>query len=70
MTKGKIDFKWSAITAEASLYKTDKSEMGRQFFKNSCGLSPFGKQLIMQVLIVTDILPLVNAEFRALKTLL
>ena len=63
MRSGKTDFSLSAIVAEANLYNTDKSEIGRQLFRNSLGLLPFGKQFIMEVLIVTDILPVVNAVF-------
>ena len=68
MRTGKSDFSLSAIAAEANLYNTDKNEIGRQLMRNSLGLLPFGKQFIIQVLIVTDILPIINAVFKALKT--
>ena len=65
---GKSDFSLSAIAAEANLYNTDKSKIGHQLFRNFLGLLPFGKQFIMQVLIVTDIPPVLNAVFKSLKT--
>ena len=40
-------FKWFAIAEEAILYKTDSKEIGLQFFKNSRGLFPLGRQLMM-----------------------
>ena len=57
-----------AIAVEAILYRTDKSEMGRQFFKNFRGLSPFGRQLITHVLRETDNSPVSKAKFKARKT--
>ena len=44
-----------------------KKKIEHQLFRNSLGLLPFGKQFIMQVLIVTDILPVVNVVFKALN---
>ena len=65
---GRTDFSLFAIAAEANLYITDNKETGRQFLRNSLGLSPFGRQFIMQVLIEIDILPDVYAKLRALST--
>ena len=38
------------IAKEVILYGTERREIGLQFFKYSLGLSPFGMQLIIQVL--------------------
>ena len=68
---GRTDFSLFGIAAEAILYITDNKETDakrRQFLGNSLGLSPFVRQLIMQVLIEIDILPDVYAKLRALST--
>ena len=65
---GRTDFSLFAIAAEAILYITDNKEPGCQFLINSLGLSPFGRQLNMHVLIEIDILPDVYAKLRALST--
>ena len=43
-------FNHLVIAKEVILYGSERREIGLQFFKYSLGLSPFGKQLIIQVL--------------------
>ena len=53
----KIYFILLAIAVDSILYITDKRDMGRQFFRNSLGLFPFGKQVIIHCRRDVDILP-------------
>ena len=61
-------FNLLAIALEVILYRTDKSEMGRQFFKTFRGLSPFGRQPITHVLTETDNSLVSKAKFKARRT--
>ena len=46
MILGKTSFNLFARVADMSLYVTLSKEMGRQFLRNSQGLSPFGRHVI------------------------
>ena len=64
--ESKTFFKRLAMAREAILYKTDKSEIGLQFFKYSRDLFPFGIQLTILDHKEIDISPLSYAEFNDL----
>ena len=66
MSLPKYGFNLFAIADEVILYRTLKSEIGRQFLKLSRGLFPFGRQLITVCLRLRGRIPLEKDKLMAL----
>ena len=57
-----------AMHDDPILYVTFSKAVGCQFFRQSLGLSPFGKQIILPSLCAIDISPFATPSFKDLTT--
>ena len=56
-----------ARQAESNLYEVLRSEIGRQFFRNSLGLSPLGSKVMMPCFWVIESFPILKLSFSDLR---